>query len=66
MVKPSIPTVFKFDEFSLNTIERTLNENGKEVEIPSKTFDVLQLLIKKYGETVTKMICLKRFGRVDL
>ncbi len=45
---------YKFSEFYLNPFNRTLQKNDSPVEISSKTFDFLLLLVKKSGETVTK------------
>lgn len=45
---------YKFDDFVLNTSQRSLSKSGEEIEIPSKTFDLLFLLVRKNGEVVTK------------
>lgn len=47
-------TLFKFGDFYLNTFERTLVKDNKSIPIPSKTFDVLHLLVKRNGKTITK------------
>ncbi len=46
--------VFKFGNCYLNLTERRVLKNGKFLELTSKTFDVLRLLIEKSGEIVTK------------
>lgn len=46
--------IYKFRDCYLNTIERRVLKNNKYLELTPKTFDVLQLLVEKRGEIVTK------------
>jgi len=48
------PSKYKFGDFTLNTVERTVLEGDTQLDVPSKTFDVLWLLIRKHGETLAK------------
>ncbi|MEZ5343998.1 MAG: winged helix-turn-helix domain-containing protein [Pyrinomonadaceae bacterium] len=54
MDNQTITDHFKFGEFYLNAFERTLLKNKTPIPIASKTFDVLHLLIKNSGKTITK------------
>jgi DNA-binding winged helix-turn-helix (wHTH) protein len=46
--------IYKFRSFCLNAVERRVVKDGKYLELTPKTFDVLQLLIEKHGEIVSK------------
>ena len=46
--------VYKFENCYLNTTERRVIKNGKYIELTTKTFDVLQMLVENCGEIVTK------------
>lgn len=46
--------VYRFGNYYLNKTERRVTENGKYLELTPKTFDVLQLLVEKGGDIVTK------------
>jgi TolB-like protein len=52
--------VYKFRGCYLNTIERQVIKDGKRLELTSKTYDVLELLVNKSGEIVTKEEILDR------
>jgi TolB-like protein/tetratricopeptide (TPR) repeat protein len=46
--------IYRFGNCYLNLTERRVLKNGKYLELTSKTFDVLQLLVENCGEVVTK------------
>lgn len=46
--------IYKFRNCLLNTLERTVLKDGQRVNLTPKTFDVLQLLVERPGEIVTK------------
>jgi TolB-like protein/Flp pilus assembly protein TadD len=46
--------IYRFRNCFLNTTERRVIKNGKYLELTPKTFDVLQLLVEKWGEIMTK------------
>ena len=46
--------IYKFRNCILNTFERNVLKDGKRVKLTTRTFDVLQLLVERSGETVTK------------
>ena len=46
--------IYRFRNCFLNPAERRLIKDGKYLELTTKTFDVLQLLIENSGEVVTK------------
>ncbi len=46
--------IYKFGDFVLNTFERSVVKNGKHINLTTKTFDVLQLLVERSGAIVTK------------
>jgi DNA-binding winged helix-turn-helix (wHTH) protein len=46
--------IYKFRNCLLNTLERTVLKDGRRVDLTPKTFDVLQLLVERPGEIVTK------------
>lgn len=46
--------IYKFRNCFLNTLERRVIRDGKYLELTPKTFDVLQLLVERSGEIVTK------------
>lgn len=54
MDAPVIPTGYEFEDFVVNSTERVILKDGENIEVSSKTFDVLIALVEKYGETVTK------------
>lgn len=53
-VKNAPILIYKFGNCYLNPIERKLFKDGKHLELTSKTFDILQILVAKSGEIVTK------------
>ena len=46
--------IYSFRNCLLNTLERRVIKNGDYLDLTPRTFDVLQLLIEKCGEIVTK------------
>ena len=52
-------TIYRFDDYVLNRFERTLERLGFQIEIPSKTFDLLLFLVENSGEAVSKDRLLK-------
>ena len=46
--------IYRFRNCCLNPAERRVLKDGKYLELTTKTFDVLQLLIENGGEVVTK------------
>ncbi|MGB7203680.1 MAG: winged helix-turn-helix domain-containing protein [Pyrinomonadaceae bacterium] len=46
--------IYKFRNCLLNTIERSVLMDGKRLDLTPKTFDVLQMLVERPGEIVTK------------
>ena len=56
---PCMP-IYKFRNCCLNISERRVLKNNKYLELTPKTFDVLQLLVEKRGEIVTKNEILER------
>lgn len=46
--------IYKFRNCLMNTLERTVLKDGKRVDLTPKTFDVLQMLVERPGEIVTK------------
>jgi adenylate cyclase len=46
--------IYRFRNCFLNPAERRVLRDGKYLELTTKTFDVLQLLIENFGEIVTK------------
>src|SRR5215213_2071019 len=46
--------IYRFRNCYLNPAERRVLRDGKYLELTTKTFDVLQLLIENCGEIVTK------------
>jgi DNA-binding winged helix-turn-helix (wHTH) protein len=49
-----IMKVYKFSNCYLDTIERRVFKNGQLIEITSRAFDILQLLVESAGKVVTK------------
>jgi TolB-like protein/Flp pilus assembly protein TadD len=52
--------IYKFRDCCLNVAERRVLKNNKYLELTPKTFDVLQLLVEKCSEIVTKDEILER------
>lgn len=46
--------IYRFRNCLLNSVERRVLRGGKYLELTTKTFDVLQLLIENRGAIVTK------------
>src|SRR5882762_7370694 len=46
--------IYKFGNCCLNTLERRVIRDGKYLDLTPRTFDVLQLLVERSGEIVTK------------
>lgn len=46
--------IYKFRNCFLNTLERRVIRDGKYIDLTPKTFDVLQLLVERSGEIVSK------------
>ncbi len=46
--------IYKFRDWYLNPAERRVLKDGYYLDLTTKTFDVLQLLIENFGEIVTK------------
>ena len=57
----SLPdTKIKFADFELDTVKRRLLKSGETVALNSKTLDLLEALIERHGEVVTKDELLER------
>jgi Tol biopolymer transport system component/DNA-binding winged helix-turn-helix (wHTH) protein len=52
--QPEFAGRFVFDEFIVDTVGRTLLQNGTPVPLNSKAFDTLMLLVSNAGATVAK------------
>jgi transcriptional regulator HilA, main transcriptional regulator of SPI1 len=48
------PASFRFDRFCLDTAERSLSDGGRPVELASRYFDALVLLVSEQGRLVAK------------
>ena len=46
--------IYKFRNCLLNTVERRVMRDGKYLKLPTRTFDVLLLLVERAGKIVTK------------
>lgn len=46
--------VYRFRNCLLNTLERSVLKDGKRLDLTPKTFDVLQMLVERPGDVVTK------------
>lgn len=46
--------IYKFRNCLLHSLERTVLRDGKRLDLTPKTFDVLQMLVERAGELVTK------------
>lgn len=47
-------TIYKFRNCFLDTVERRVVRNGLLLDRPPRMFDVLQMLVNRAGELVTK------------
>jgi Tol biopolymer transport system component/DNA-binding winged helix-turn-helix (wHTH) protein len=54
MAESAVKSTISFDRFTLDPIKRTLSENGKNINLNPKTFDLLQALIEKNGQIISK------------
>jgi TolB-like protein/Tfp pilus assembly protein PilF len=45
---------YHFGKFTLDTGERTLSADGSEIHLPTKEFEILQMLVENNGEILTK------------
>ena len=60
MPGPTIPTTptravaYAFGPFRMDQVMRRLMLNGKPIPLPSRTFDILRILVENRGELVTK------------
>src|SRR5215471_7968791 len=52
MSEPS--TVFRFDMFELDTASGELRRNGDRIKLPPQPFRVLELLVRRAGEVLTR------------
>jgi DNA-binding winged helix-turn-helix (wHTH) protein/tetratricopeptide (TPR) repeat protein len=48
------PIQYRFDEFCLETVQRTLLRNGQIVPLPSKVFSLLLVLVQNQGVELSK------------
>jgi DNA-binding winged helix-turn-helix (wHTH) protein len=48
------PASFRFDRFCLDTAERSLSDGGRPVELASRYFDALVLLVSEQGRLIAK------------
>lgn len=48
------PASFRFDRFCLDTAERSLSDGGRPVELASRYFDALVLLVSEAGRLIAK------------
>ena len=55
-----VTEVYKFGEFRLDVVERRLYRREVPVQLPSKTFDILKLLVERKGDVVTKEELIRR------
>src|SRR5215213_5936697 len=54
---PNTPTpvvAYNFGPFRLDLVRRRLSLNGSPISLPSRTFDLLKMLVENRGELVTK------------
>ncbi len=59
-VKTITNGLFRFGEFVLDSESRNLTQNGSIIKLTSKSFELLQLLIKKHGKIVTREEILRK------
>lgn len=59
----SLNALYRFDEFELNLLRRTLFRNGEEIALLPRTFDVLACLVENPGRVVAKEEILKAVWR---
>jgi DNA-binding winged helix-turn-helix (wHTH) protein len=59
----SLNALYRFDEFELNLVRRTLLRNGEEIALLPRTFDVLACLVENPGRVVAKEEILKAVWR---
>lgn len=55
---PSIPEIYRFGEFELNSKERILFRNGLRVSLTPRSFDLLLALVRSPGHLLTKDLLL--------
>ncbi len=53
-MKPLITNNFRFSEFELDSTKRLLFKEGEQVALNPKTFDLLELLVARRGEILSK------------
>ncbi len=53
-MKSLITNNFRFDDFELDGTKRILLKHGKPVSLNPKTFDLLEILVKRRGEILSK------------
>ncbi|MEP7075503.1 MAG: winged helix-turn-helix domain-containing protein [Acidobacteriota bacterium] len=46
--------IYRFRDCLLNTLERRVIKNGEFIDLTPRTFDVLQMLVERPGEIITK------------
>ena len=49
-----VSAVYLFDEYTLDPVARQLHRSGDNVYLTSRLFDLLELLLQKHGELVSK------------
>ena len=45
---------YRFDDFRIDAVERTLSQNGEPVTLTAKAFDTLVALVERHGHLVSK------------
>lgn len=50
----SDPAIYEFDGFRLDPANRLLTRSGKEIPLPGRAFDLLQMMVSRPGSLLTK------------
>jgi len=61
----SDPTILRFDSFELDTASGELRQNGDRIKLSPQPFRVLELLVRRSGEVVTRAEIRERVWRED-
>jgi DNA-binding winged helix-turn-helix (wHTH) protein len=61
----SDPAILRFDSFELDTTSGELRRNGDRIKLPPQPFRVLELLVRRSGEVVTRAEIRERVWRDD-
>lgn len=59
---PSPPTVLRFADMEMNLVSRQVTRAGRQIHLPPRQFQVLELLMKSRGRVVSQRAILDRFS----